>query len=59
MRIIDLYDLERKTVQSEKFKKGLMADIESVAKVQFEDNKFDKFIVKFRLEKIEKPEGYF
>lgn len=52
MRITDLYDLEEKPKVRKKIADGLIADIESIAKEYYKDDRFRKFIIKIRIEPI-------
>lgn len=60
-RITDLYDLENKKEVRQRIMKSLICDIESLAAVQFKDEKFEKFAIKIRLmpiRKFEREESY-
>ena len=54
MRITDLYDLEKEQGIKNKIKEALINDIESLAQVQFKDDKFAKFVIRIKLEKVKK-----
>ena len=54
MRITDLYNLKHNPDLRKKIAKSLINDIENLAESKFENDEFQKFSIKFKLERISK-----
>lgn len=58
MRITDLYDLENKEEIRKMVAQSILHDIINLAKERFGDDRFSKFMIQIRLEKIKSDKFY-